>query len=164
MQVDGQIGDGRAQALCDPLTLRHVGVDQKRAELFAAVARDEIRRPYMLAQQSRKSRQSLVAAGVAKALVDVGEAIEIHHQDAGGCAVHRSAPDESAAVFVEEPPVRQLGELVGQSGLLLPLQLTFLLHHREAADAEANQTDGHGEHQMALNGIVEEGQFRNDRR
>ena len=152
------------KALCDALTLRHVGVDQKRAELFTAVARDEIRRPYVLAQHSRKSRQGPVAAGMAKALIDAGEAIEIHHQDASGCAAYRSALDEPAALFVEEPPVRQLGELVGQGGFLVSLQLTFLLHHREAADTEANQTDGHGEHQMALNGIVEEGQFRNDRR
>ncbi len=101
---------------------------------------------------------------MAKALVYAGETIEVHDQDAGGCAAHRSALDESAALFVEEPPIWQLGELVGQGGLLVSLQLAFLLHHRKAADAEANQTDGQREHQVALNRILEEGQFRNDRR
>ena len=97
-------------------------LDQDR-EVVASQARDRVARPHDPAQHGRQLHQQPVAGGVAQALVDELEAVEVHEQH-GAALLRAPAPagQRAAQAVHEERAVRQPGEAVVE-GVVLELLL-----------------------------------------
>ncbi len=78
---NGQRCDRAAQTLTDPLGRCHIGIRQQDRECPAAVAGDQIAVARDVAGETcRDGDQALVALGLAMAVVEILEAIDVDHQ------------------------------------------------------------------------------------
>ena len=83
-------------------------------EFLAAEARDHVRCAHVAARGSGEHAQRLVADGMAEAIVDRLEVIEVEHQHAHRLALLGLARDELVGGGEEAAPVEQAGQLIGR--------------------------------------------------
>ena len=89
-----------------------VDARQQQRELVAAQPRDGVPFAHALAEPLRDAAQQLVARGVAEAVVDLLEAIEVDEDEPHALAVAVSLRERDLEAVLEEPPVREPGERV----------------------------------------------------
>jgi hypothetical protein len=96
---------------------------QQHRELVPAESRHRVPRSHGGGQPGRQRDQELVADGVAEAVVDQLEAVDVHEQHgAGGARVAREPLQRLLHAVHEQRPVGQAGEAVVQ-GIVLQVQL-----------------------------------------
>src|ERR1700722_5397084 len=139
--LDRQPGKRRADAFGDTPAFPDIDPGQDGGELLPAIARDEIARPHRIAQKIGEGQQRLIAAGMAKPLIDVREKVEVHHQDARGCVVHLSAPTETMALFEKGSAIRQFRQFVGERELCVAVSQALGRHHQQTK-RDADEANG----------------------
>ena len=87
-------------------------VRQDNAEFLAAVPADQVHLAEILAQQSRDHADHPVAGGVAVAVVDQFEMVDVAHDAGQLAAVALGHGEQPLELAVEGPPVEQQGERV----------------------------------------------------
>lgn len=105
-------GNGRAQSFGDGKRLLSIGIDEQHREFLAAQTRHEIVRPQGAPADVGDPAQDQIAGGMAVAIVDLFEMIEIEQQQGHPLVVATGALQQSAAAVEELPAVGELGELV----------------------------------------------------
>ena len=88
------------------------GLGEDHAELVAAEPADDVGVAQARAQQGRDRAEQLVAGGVAVAVVDVGEVVDVERQQRGGVAVALRVADDPLELLAEAPAVVQARERV----------------------------------------------------
>ena len=102
---------------------QQAGVDgrclgQQDGELLAAVAGHEVGFAGAVGEDRRHPAQDVVAPGVAEAVVDPLEVVEVHHQERERVAVAFAAPHLALEGVLEVTVVVEAGELVGDGAQL----------------------------------------------
>ncbi|MNT51325.1 hypothetical protein D3C72_1882870 [compost metagenome] len=105
-------GDRLAQALRDPHRIGQAGLRQHHGELFAAKARGQVEDAQRAVQDLRQRAQHAVAAGVAPAVVDLLEEIDIDHQHRQRGTATLLAPGLAPEAGAEIPAVGQACERI----------------------------------------------------
>ena len=85
---------------------------QHSGELVAAQPPDDVVRAQPGGEQARNLDQYLVTGGVAAAVVDVLEAVQVEHDDGARPAGVEAGPDGPVDLVLQVPTVRQAGERV----------------------------------------------------
>ena len=130
-----RFGQSRAHPFGEAEGVCHIGPRQNNGKLLATDAAYRIDLAQFMQQHLRKIPEDLVAHGVAVAVVDIFEEVEVEHQHGG----QRGRVALHALQFLlharhEVAPVRQPCEEVGGSGVLqLSLQLLVLRDIRDEA-------------------------------
>src|SRR5206468_12061345 len=81
LQAADRAGDGEAEALGEALGLAPPGLGSEHAELVAALAHDRVLVADRALELAGHLAQDLVAGGVAEAVVDALEAVEVEDED-----------------------------------------------------------------------------------
>jgi hypothetical protein len=106
--LEDALGDGMLAVMAHVL--------EEDGELVAAQAGDGVDRPQALPDPLGHLDQQLVPGGVAEAVVDGLEAVEVQEQHRDGRHQARGARQRQAEAVEEQRPVRQLCERVVQGG------------------------------------------------
>jgi hypothetical protein len=106
-----RVAQGGQHRLGPGLHLVVVGARQQQVELVAAGAGQRLAEPLQLPQPVGHRDQQLVAEGVAEAVVDVLEAVEVEQPQRAPALVAGRGQDEP---FLEQPPVGKAGQGVVQ--------------------------------------------------
>ena len=94
---------------------------QQQAELVAAEPRDRVGRSQHVLQPPRELLEQRVADVVAQRVVDLLEAVDVHHHHRDPAAFAARRQDGLPDPVVEERPVREPGEPVVQRLVLVQL-------------------------------------------
>ena len=132
--------------------LRQPGAGQQQRELVAAEARDQPGLADDLLQARAELRQQPVAGVVAERVVELLEAVEVDHRDRQRRVV--AAAELAVEALVEEPAVREPGQLVGQRQLAARVQ-RGVLDEGQRHPAEHGDERGGGEPDRRVDGAVE---------
>src|SRR3954452_2777428 len=116
VDVDGHLGDRRAQALADDGRVGRVG--QQQQELLVAPARRDVLLAQAGGEAPRDLAQHRVAGGVAVGVVDGLEAVDVDQHGRQRAAMAARAGDRGAQHVVGVAAVGQAGEHVGAGELL----------------------------------------------
>jgi hypothetical protein len=109
------VGDGSAEVVGEVSRDVFVHVGEEHAELFAAVAADEVGAAYVGLEGLADVRQDVVAGGVAVGVVDLLEVIDVGEHEREGAAA-ASLVDEQRQAFVEGTAVWQPGDGINDLG------------------------------------------------
>ena len=102
-----------SSAWADHLGVLERGLRQDHAELVAAEPADDVGSSRSRERSSACDRaEQLVAGGVAVAVVDVREVVDVERQQRGGMAVALRVADDPVELLAEAPAVVQAGQRV----------------------------------------------------
>src|SRR3954454_15045190 len=107
-----QLAEARAQVLGQRRRRREAGVGTDDAELVAAEPRREVAGPHPLAQNLGDRLEDAVAAGVAVAVVDLLQVVEITEQQRQPAVLAARTLELARQGLVPRAPVGQPGERV----------------------------------------------------
>ena len=127
-----------ADALRHAMRLLGGGVRQQAAELLAADAEQEIGRPDAGVDQVDEARQHIVAAGMAEAVVERLEVVEVEEQQAERRALVGVALQQPRAARHEGAPVERAGQRIGlRLGALVELEALLGQRHQQHRQQDA---------------------------
>ena len=126
-----------ADALCHAMRLLGGGVRQQAAELLAADTKQEIGRPDAGVDQVNEARQHIVAAGMAEAVVERFEVVEIEEQQAERRALFGVALQQPLAARHEGAAVERAGQRIGlRLGALVEFEALLGQRHQQDRQQE----------------------------
>ncbi len=107
---------------------------QEHGELIAAHAECPIRQPERAGEQPAESTQHPIAAGVAAAVVDCLELVQVDQEQGERHVVAQRGGDLAPELLVERSMVAQAGQRIpkriGKGGLVPLLEVGLRRHHR----------------------------------
>ena len=132
------MGEERADLVRHGPRPGEVGAGQQGCEFFAADAADETGRRQVVMREMREGHEQPVARGMAVAVVDELEPVEVHQQQGGGAAGAAAGVEQRHARAVEGAAVTDAGERILQGFPAMLLRGALAAH----ADRRDRDRDG----------------------
>ena len=138
----------REQASRHDLGAREIGVRQEHGELIAAHAECPIRQPERAGEKPAESTQHPIAAGVAAAIVDCLEFVQVDQEECERHVIAERGGDLALELLMERSMVAEAGQGIpqgiGKGGLVALLEVGLRRHHRrhDASECEGGHHDG----------------------